>query len=82
MSEDSLPAQGRYTVSGALVMERPGREAELVPGTVSVRWDRDRAGVTLWIRDGDRRKRAALWLAMPGAAQLVRLLQEDRSPGG
>lgn len=81
MSEDSLPAQGRRVVSGAVVLERAGREAELVPGTVQVRWDVDRSGVTLTVRDGDRHKRAAVWLAVPGAAQLAGLLLEKIPPG-
>lgn len=50
-------------------------EDELFPCTVTVLWDAGSEGVTLMIRDDTRHKRAAVWLARPGAEQLAGLLR-------
>jgi hypothetical protein len=80
MYEDSMPKQGRRTVFGALAKKRPGREDELLPCTVTVLWDAGSEGVTLMIRDDTRHKRAAVWLARPGAEQLAGLLRGEERP--
>ena len=75
-----MPKQGRRTVFGALAKKRPGRgRMKRFPCTVTVLWDAGSEGVMLMIRDDTRHKRAAVWLARPGAEQLAGLLRGEEN---